>query len=87
MNTKVLLVFYNTKSTVWARAEEIINTYTPSDIEIQFIDTEHNEKILKNYDITSKITPYIILLNNGVEISRDYGALTADYFKRFISVV
>lgn len=86
MNAKVLLVFYNEKSTVWKRVEEIINTYTPSDIEIQFIDTENNVEILKDYGITSKITPYIVLLDNGVEISRDYGALTADYFKRFISV-
>lgn len=85
MNDKTLVVFYNEKSTVWKKVEEIINKYTPSDIEIQFIDSEQNEDIVKSFGITAKITPYVVLMQDGAEIARDYGALTADYYKRFIN--
>lgn len=82
-NTKVLLVFYNPQNSISQNAETIINENTPSDIEVQYIDVHTNRKIALEFNVG--IVPTFILLDEGVEIARDYGGLTKELFDKFIN--
>lgn len=82
-NTKVLLVFYNPQNSISQKAETIINENTPSDIEVQYIDVHTNGKIALEFNVS--IVPTFILLDEGVEIARDYGGLNKELFDKFIN--